>query len=410
MMRILVVSNLYPPHHLGGYEMACKEMVRGITARGHEVRVLTSSYGLEKAATEGEVYRWLSTDLGREPKPLARRALELLGKELRNQRAFKRAVKEFGPDLVYFWNMANVSVSLGLSAQRMRLPTCYYGFDLWLTNWRGDGWLALWPPAPRRRSVRLASRAARSSLDALGIPSEGALDLRHVHFATDYLKRSTLAAGEPVAGAEVIQWGIEVEKFPYKAESGEPSRLLFVGQVVPHKGVHTALEALRILVLERGRTRLRLTIAGGSVLPDYVSELRRFVQTHGLEEHVEFAGHVAHAQLPEVYRAHDILLFPSVIDEGLGLGILEAMASGLVVLGTASGGSAEILEHERTGLVFPKEDAATCAAHIQRLIDDRSLFEQLRLSGRRTVEERFRIERAVDEIERSLQTQLAGRR
>ncbi|MBA3242660.1 MAG: glycosyltransferase family 4 protein [Acidobacteria bacterium] len=407
MMRILVISNLYPPHHLGGYEMACREVVKGLSARGHEVRVLTSTYGLEKPAIDGEVYRWLTTDLEREPKPLARRALELLGKEARNQQAFKRVVKEFRPELVYFWNLANISVSLALSAQRMRLPVCYYNFDLWLTNWRSDNWLALWPPAPRRRAVRLASRAARSTLETVGILSSGVLDLRHVQFATHYLKRSTLEAGEPVAGAEVIQWGIEVEKFPYKAHGGEPARLLFVGQVVPHKGVHTALEALRILVQEHGRSGVTLTIAGGSSLPDYVSELRRFVQTHRLEGNVEFCGHVAHEHLPEVYRAHDILLFPSIIDEGLGLGILEAMASGLVVLGTASGGSAEILEHERTGLVFPKEDAVTCAAHVLRLIGDRGLFEYLRRNGRRMVDERFRVERAVDEIEHSLQAQLA---
>jgi glycogen(starch) synthase len=408
-MRILVVSNLYPPHHLGGYEMACREVVEGLRARGHEVRVLTSSYGLEKPSAGGGVYRWLTTDLGRAPKPLSRRALELLGKEVRNQRAFKRVVREFRPDLAYFWNLANISVTLPMWAQRLRLPTCYYNFDLWLTTWRGDGWLALWPPAPRRRVVRLASRAARSSLEALGILSSGVLDLRRVQFATDYLKRATLQAGEPVAGAEVLHWGIEVEKFPYKAEGGEPARLLFVGQVVPHKGVHTALEALRILVREHGRAGLRLTIAGGSVVQEYVSELRRFVREQGLEGNVEFAGHVAHERLPEVYRAHDILLFPSIVDEGLGLGILEAMASGLVVLGTASGGSAEILEHEVTGLVFPKEDAATCAAHVLRLLGDRGLFERLRRDGRRAVEERFRVERAIDEIERSLRTQLEGR-
>ncbi|MFL6334924.1 MAG: glycosyltransferase family 4 protein [Pyrinomonadaceae bacterium] len=407
-MRILIVSNFYPPHHLGGYEMACKEVADGLRARGHEVRVLTSSYGLEKPGREGNVYRWLAAELWAGPKPLARRALELLRKEAHNQRAFRRVLKEAGPDLVYFWNLANVSVSLPFVAQRMSLPTCYYNFDLWLTGWRHDDWLRLWPPAPRRAAVRLATRAARSALEAFGIYSAGELDLRHVQFASHYLKRATLEAGESVAGAEVIHWGIHVEEFAYRADGGEPARLLFVGQVVPHKGVHTALEALRILVRERGRKQVRLTVAGGSVLPDYVSELRGFAQEHGLEGHIEFTGHVAHERLPEVYGAHDLLLFPSIIDEGLGISMLEAMASGLAVLGTASGGSAEILEHERTGLVFPKEDAAACAAQILRLLDDRTLFERLRAGGRRMVEERFRIERAIDDIERSLRAQLSG--
>jgi glycogen(starch) synthase len=369
--------------------------------------VLTSTYGIEKPAIDGEVYRWLTTDLGRDPKPLAQRALELLRKEVRNQRAFKRVVKEFRPDLAYFWNLTNISVSLALWAQRMRLPTCYYNFDLWLSNWRSDGWHTLWPSALRRRAGRLASPAAQSSLEAFGILSSGVLNLQHVQFASHYLKRATLEAGEPVGGAEVIHWGIEVEKFPYKVAAGEPKRLLFVGQVLPHKGVHTALEALRILVQKHGRSCVTLTIAGGSVWPDFVSELRRFVQMQRLEGNVEFTGHVEHEHLAEVYRAHDILLFPSICDEGLGISMLEAMASGLVVLGTASGGSAEILEHEKTGLVFPKEDAETCAAHLLQLMGDPGLFERLRRNGRNMVEERFRVERAIDEIERSLQSQLA---
>jgi glycogen(starch) synthase len=405
-MRILVVSNFYPPHHFGGYEMGCREAAEGLAARGHEVRVLTSSHGLGRPAREGSVYRWLAADMWGPEKPLPRRALEQLRKEARNQRAFRAVVGEFRPDIVYLWNLANVSVSLALSAQRMGLPTCYYNFDLWLTRWRSDNWLRLWPPAPRRAAVRLATRAARALLERFGIVSDGALDLGHVQFASHYLKRATLAAGEPVADAEVIHWGIRAEEFTYKTDRGEPPRLLYVGQVIEHKGVHTALEALRILVRERGREGLRLTVAGGSAFPEYVEGLRRFVREHGLGENVEFAGHVAHERLPEVFAAHDILLFPSVIDEGLGISMLEAMASGLAVLGTATGGSAEILEHERTGLVFPKEDAAACAAQIGRLLDDAGLFERLRAGGRRRLEERFTMRRALDEIERSLQRQV----
>jgi glycosyltransferase involved in cell wall biosynthesis len=128
----------------------------------------------------------------------------------------------------------------------------------------------------------------------------------------------------------------------------------------------------------------------------------------GLEENVEFIGFVQHERLPEVFRAHDVLLFPSICDEGLGITILEAMASGLPVLGTASGGSAEILKHEETGLVFPKEDAEACAAQLARLLDDRELFERLRRNARLLVEENFRIERLMDQIERSLQSHLAA--
>ena len=62
-MRILIVSNLYPPHHIGGYELGCRDVVEGLKARGHEVKVLTSTYGVGKRKCDGDVHRWLETDL-----------------------------------------------------------------------------------------------------------------------------------------------------------------------------------------------------------------------------------------------------------------------------------------------------------------------------------------------------------
>lgn len=404
----MVISNLYPPHHLGGYEMGCKEVVEGLKARGHEARVLTSTYGIDQPATDDEVYRWLVTDFGCEPKPPARRALQLLRKEARNQGAFKRVAKDFCPDLVYVWNLTGISVSLALWAQQLGIPTSFYVFDRWLKSWRNDGWYALWPPSPRRRIVRLVDRAARSSLNTLGLLTTGALDLSHVQFASHYLKRDLLEAGEHVAAGEVIHWGINLGDMPFKIGGGEPTRLLFVGQIGPHKGVHTAVEALRILVHDHGRSELKMTVVGGSTLPNYVSEIKQLARSYRLEENIEFTGAVTHERLPEIYRAHDILLFPSVCDEGLGITILEAMAFGLGVIGTASGGSAEVLEHEVTGLVFPKEDAEVCARHVLRLLNDRELFERLRLTSRQRVEESFNTDTMMEKIERSLKLRLGN--
>jgi glycosyltransferase involved in cell wall biosynthesis len=407
-MRILFISNLYPPYFLGGYELGCHAVAESMKARGHEVRVLTSTYGVSGPESDGEIYRWLIADGARGTQPLAGYAAGLLRKETRNQRAFRRLVESFKPDLVYLWNLTDISISPALWAQRRGIPTSYYVFDLWLASWRNDRWLALWPRESARPAVRLAARALRSALAAAGILSAGALDLRGAQFASHFLKRAVLAAGEQVGDAQVIHWGIEMDEFPYKSHDAQPHRLLLVGQLGAHKGVHTAVEALRILVRDQSRSSLRLTLVGSSSSAEYESQLRGMVREWGLAENVEFAGFVPHERLPEVFRAHDVLLFPSVCDEGLGITILEAMASGLPVLGTASGGSAEILKHEETGLVFPKEDARTCAAQLARLLDDQELFERLRRNARLLVEENFRIERLMDRIERALHSRLAA--
>ena len=422
-MRILVVSNLYPPLHIGGYELCCKEAVDGLRERGHEVFVLTSSYGVDKNEDKTDanagIYRWLEIDLGPggthfggRLTGLLERTIGLAKKEIHNFRAFRRGVKRFRPDVIYLWNLTHISVSIGLQARNMGFPTCYYIGDLWLTKWRNDSWLSAGAGTflpPRHRLVYLAPRLARAALRLSGIDRAGSLDLRHVQFASGYLKNEALKAGEPVEDAEVLYWGIELEKHSFKPDAGLPRRMLCVGQVVPHKGLDTALEALEALVREQGCASLKLSIVGGSIYPDYVSALREKVRSLGLEKNVNFMGEVPREDLPSIYREHDLFLFPSLIDEGLGLSILEAMASGLLVLGTASGGSSEVLIHDQTGLVFPKGDAATCAALVLRALNDFSLFERIRRGGRKLVEERFEMGRLMENLERSLHSALNSR-
>ena len=226
--------------------------------------------------------------------------------------------------------------------------------------------------------------------------------MRYGQFASHYLKQVALQGGKPVANAKVIHWGVNLDQFPYKTVAHNPKRLLYVGQIVPHKGVHTAIQAMRVLIKEYGCSSVKLTIVGGSLLPDYMSDMRHLVYSYGLQNNVHFTGFVPRERLPQIYQEHDILLFPSVWDEPFAITLLEAMSCGLAVVGTATGGSSEILQHEVNALVFPKEDARTCASHILQLLNDLEFFERIRKNGRRTVEERFRFEDMMDRIESSL--------
>jgi glycogen synthase len=174
---------------------------------------------------------------------------------------------------------------------------------------------------------------------------------------------------------------------------------LYVGQVTSHKGVHTAVEALKIIREQSKFKQATLTIVGG---PDYEGRIARLVFSLGLSGNVRFTGMVARERLPEIYREHDLLIFPSVWDEPFSITLLEAMSSGLAVVSTNTGGSPEILIDEMNALIFPKEDARSCASQIVRLLTDPQLFESIRREGRRTVEENFRLESMIDKIEASL--------
>ena len=413
-MNILVVSNLYPPHHVGGYELGCRDVVSALERRGHRVRVLTSAHGVTRASTEGDVHRWIPIDLAGAPRSAPRFALSVLAAEARGARALARLVARSRPDVVYAWNMRALPLSILRRARRLGLPVCCFVSDDWLATWttsdRWEHWMSHSPADPARRRVK---RLLRWALEAAWPAGRGRpLDIRHVQFASRYLKQACLASGGAVEGAEVVHWGVDTARFHDRDTDRRDgiaagARLLYAGQLVPAKGVDTAIEAMRHLVHVHGQGGLRLTIAGGSVRPDYRERLHAMVRETDLSGHVRFTGPVPHERMPALYREHDVLIFPSIWAEPFSITVLEAMASGLAVVGTATGGSGEIFRHGANALVFPPADSAGCADHVLTLVRQPELHERLRRAARRTIEASFELHHMVDAVERGLQRALA---
>ena len=117
-----------------------------------------------------------------------------------------------------------------------------------------------------------------------------------------------------------------------------PLRLLFVGRCLAWKGIHIGLEALAE-VLRRGR-RARLTVAGSGPAE---TRWRAQAQRLGVEDAVDWLAWVEHSRIAEVYRAHDLLLFPSLHDSG-GQAVLEALALGRPVVCFDLGGPGSIVD------------------------------------------------------------------
>ena len=405
-MTIVVISNLYPPHGVGGYELGCRDVVEALRRRGHRVCVLTSAHGIGRASSDGDVHRWLSIDLAGTRGSSLAFALSLVAAEVRGGRALKRLVAEARPDLVYAWNMRYLPLSITRLAPRLGLPVCCFVSDDWLAAWetvdRWEQWTSHLPRGPVKRALKRLLRCAVECAWPAG--RAGVLDVRHVQFASRYLKQACLEAGKAVERARVVHWGVDTRRFAYRDDArARRTRLLYAGQVVPSKGVHTAIEACRLLVQAHGMGDLGLTIAGGSVVPDYLEHLRDMVREAGLADRVRFTGSLAPERMPALYREHDILIFPSIWAEPFSITVLEAMASGLAVVGTVTGGSGEILRHGVNALVFPAEDAAACALRVRALVDRPDLYEQLRREAGGTIESEFGLPRMVDAIERDLQ-------
>lgn len=394
-MRILIVTNLFPPYYLGGYELLCGQVVAELRLRGHEVAVLTSVHGVAGIVAdpadpaEPGIHRELRlTTPFDEPSTNSRL---LRSRVLGVNKALARArMAAFKPDLVFVWSQLRITVGAVHAARELGLPMAFTMNDEHALNF---------VPVPLASNTkRLAGWLSdRTVFRELHLDR---LDLSHVACISAGIKERLVAGGLPVPHARVIYQSIPLDGFPPRDDPGtlhRPARLLFVGQLHAWKGVHVAIAAMKRLVAEGREVVLTIAGEGGA---EYTQLLRTAAAP--LENLVVFKGKVPYEVLSALYREHDMFLFPSTAVEGFGLTFLEAMASGLPVVATDGGGHGEVLRDGRNALIFPEGDDEALALCISRILDDCGLRARLARNASEEVRERFNFRRYMDEIEEFL--------
>ncbi len=165
-------------------------------------------------------------------------------------------------------------------------------------------------------------------------------------------------------------------------------QILYVGNLIPRKGVRYLIDALhrlastipaKLLILGEGTDRAKLEAQ--------VHEL-------GLDGRVEMPGRVPEPDLHRAFHEASVLVLPSIVDqrgdtEGLGVVLLEALSYRVPVIGSAIGGITDIIGHGETGLLVPPEDPTAIAKAIERIATDPAFAKRLAEAGSRRVREQF---------------------
>ncbi len=417
-MRILFVTSHYAPSpHGGGYGQLCEEVANGLHARGHQVAVLTSTYG----AQDGDLHPYpVMRRLSIDPDWHSARSaawqfwLQRRGRERRALGALRDVVASFYPDAIYVWDAVGLPRELLREAEdRSGVPTAYY-----LANYApelADEYQAYWQAAPSSPLARLLKRPV-ASLALAALRREGKpVPVRYQETAcvSDYVRQRLHAQGLIGAGSVVIHNGVDLAAFG-RSDGGEtsaltrPLRCLVAGRVDPEKGVHTVVQALGLLAQHHAPHLATLTILGDGPAA-YGASLRRAVSLQGMDAIVQLRPGIPRAQMPSILEGHDTLILASEYAEPLARAAQEAMAMGLLVVGTITGGSGELLVHEQTGLAFDAGDPASLAQQIERAAKNPELARRLARAGRDAVRERFDIGRTVLETERYLQDLVDGK-
>jgi glycosyltransferase involved in cell wall biosynthesis len=172
--------------------------------------------------------------------------------------------------------------------------------------------------------------------------------------------------GESISESEIIE----------RAKKDE-FRVLFLGNVIFRKGLHTLLEAV-----SSQRSALRVDVVGSlNSEPEYAKRMQEFVAAHGLSSIVHFHLSLDREPLTEILKSTHVLVVPSSY-EGYGIVYLEGMCFGLPAIGTTSGAASEIITNGENGYLISPNAHSSLAARLASLAMDRSLLTRLSLNAR----------------------------
>jgi glycosyltransferase involved in cell wall biosynthesis len=194
----------------------------------------------------------------------------------------------------------------------------------------------------------------------------------------------------------VIPFGVNVDEYKPRAPhrlDGENLTIAFVGRMLPAKGLNVLAQALAKVRNENWKL---LAVGDGEEREPFVQMLSEL----NLIERAQFMGAIKYDQMPQLFQQMDLLVLPTQttkrVREQFGRVIIEAMASGVPVIGSTCGAIPEVIGD--AGLVVPEGDAGALAMAIERLLAGENLRRELACAGRERAERRYSWEQVASQM------------
>lgn len=393
-MNICAFGKSLPVHGIGGLELHFETITRGLARRGHSVTAVTTRHpaGLEIEAAHGVEVHYLP---GTVP------GCYELGYWRKSRHAFTGLNTKNPFDVV-------LSESAGAYGYlRDRLRKRHDQPVLFIAHGTSKGEL--------RSRIRRGIRSPRALIGSLYNIYCHVRDRRlfphldAVVCVSDFVRDSVRdELGVDESKLSVIPNGVDTELFRPDGAIGARVRsalgigsdervLLCVGRLQREKGIEIAIQAIEQICHRVSDARLVIVGTGR-----YERTLKSIAADRELGNRVLFAGRVAQGDLPGYYNASDLLLLPSMRDEGLPLTLLEGVACGKPVVAFDSGGIGTAVRDGRTGFLLEPGDLTGLVDRSAIVLNDAELAEKMGRYSRRMAEENFASDRMVERIEAAL--------
>jgi len=393
-MRILVLSDHYPPYYKGGHEIRFKTTADGLSRKGHEVFILASKYGVSGKKENDRILRLLNYleigHVGGVRKRYKEIKIALLGRQ--NYFITKKAVQYVKPDIVYAGEISHVSMYPIRAVETYGIPIVHHVGNYYFPQLIEDCIL-------QKNPIKRFYRKAIS-----GFKGIDKYDFRHIITVSEAVKKKYDAIGFTERNIRAIHArGVPPELIAKKSELSiapetGPIKLLYVGRIEKVKGIHVAIEAVKHLVDDLGVEDIILDIIGEGD-SDYIEYLYALIKKLEMQSHVGFRKAISHEAILQEYQKYHILLFPSVWEEPFSGVLIEAMSQGLPIVATNTGGTPELIRDEWNGLLVNPDDPIDMAKAVKRLIENPSLAKRIALNGIDLISEKYNVEKITDKIE-----------
>jgi glycosyltransferase involved in cell wall biosynthesis len=201
----------------------------------------------------------------------------------------------------------------------------------------------------------------------------------HVIVASTYTKQTLIENKVKPEKITIIPYGVDASRFSLKPSYNEQNgtiKLVFVGQMIQRKGLGYLFEALKLL----NSKNIQLTLIGRGVIDtNLISEYKKYID-------ITVKINLSHDELVNELHAHDMLVFPSLV-EGFGHVILEAMSAGLAVLCTTNTAGPDVFFNGTEGVIVPIRNAVAIAERIEYFIHHKNELASMGLSASKTARE-----------------------
>ena len=355
----LVTPYVYPLP--GGVTQHVRYLYENLRHRGHDVRIISSSHGLQRAS-EGDIIR-----IGKGFSMPVNGSVGTITLSPRFVSQVRAMLEREQFDLLHFHEpfvpfLSTIVLRLSTSVNIATFHA-YGGFS----------------PSYEFGSKVMKGEAAR-------LHGRIAVSGAAKHFIDRYFP------GE----YKVIPNGVDVERFrravPLARWQDGTRNILFVGRFEPRKGLLELLKAYRIL--RKTGCDCRLLVVGSGPL---AREARRYIAVRRLKG-VEFLGRVSDEEKAQLYRTADVYVSPATGGESFGIVLLEAMAAGTAIVASDIHGYKGVVRRDREGLLVPPREPKEIAGAVARLLRDDELREAMGAAGRQRAQE-FSWERVTAKVD-----------